>query len=129
MVVADRERATLAGIEILGEGGNAVDAAVAAAFVMGVVEPVTSGIGGVACMVVRTKDGHLTVIDGSTTAPQGARPDMFELLDTGERLGMYGWPATRGNENNVGFRSLGVPGMVACLLDALERYGSLPRER
>lgn len=129
MIVADRERATLAGLEILAEGGNAVDAAVCAAFVMGVVEPVTSGIGGVACMVIRTKDGHLTVIDGSTTAPLGARPDMFDVLDTGERLGMYGWPATRGNENNVGYRSLGVPGMVACLLDALERYGSLGRER
>lgn len=127
MVVADRERATLAGLAILRDGGNAVDAAVAAAFVMGVVEPVTSGIGGVACMVVRTKDGHLTVVDGSTTAPQGARPDMFEVLDTGERLGMYGWPATRDNANNVGYRSLGVPGMVACLLDAHERYGRLPR--
>ncbi len=129
MVVADRERATLAGLEILREGGNAVDAAVAAAFVMGVVEPVTSGLGGVAAMVVRTKDGHLTVIDGSTAAPQGARPDMFEVLDTGERLGMYGWPATRDNANNVGYRSLGVPGMVGCLLDALDRYGTLPRAR
>ncbi|HEX4744812.1 MAG TPA: gamma-glutamyltransferase [Candidatus Limnocylindria bacterium] len=129
MVVADRERATLAGLDILAEGGNAVDAAVCAAFVMGVVEPVTSGIGGVASMVIRTKDGHLTVVDGSTTAPQGARPDMFEVLDTGERLGMYGWPATRDNANNVGYRSLGVPGMVACLLDALDRYGTLPRDR
>ncbi len=129
MVVADRERATLAGLEVLREGGNAVDAAVAAAFVMGVVEPVTSGIGGVACMVLRTKDGHLTVIDGSTTAPQGARANMFDVLDTGERLGMYGWPATRDNANNVGYRSLGVPGMVACLLDAHDRYGTLPRAR
>ena len=129
MVVADRERATLAGLEILREGGNAIDAAVAAAFVMGVVEPVTSGLGGVACLVLRTKDGHLTVVDGSTAAPQGARPDMFDVLDMGERLGMYGWPATRDNANNVGYRSLGVPGMVACLLDAQGRYGTLPRAR
>jgi len=129
MVVADQARAAQAGLEILNDGGNAIDAAVATAFVMGVVEPFTSGLGGVACLVLRTGDGKATVIDGSTTAPQAAREDMFELLDTGERLGMYGWPATRDNANNVGYRSLGVPGMVACLLLALERYGTLPRER
>ena len=129
MVVADQARAAQAGLEILNEGGNAIDAAVATAFVMGVVEPFTSGLGGVACLVLRTADGSATVIDGSTTAPDAAREDMFELLDTGERLGMYGWPATRDNANNVGYRSLGVPGMVACLLLALERYGTLPRER
>lgn len=129
MVVADQARAAQAGLEILNEGGNAVDAAVATAFVMGVVEPFTSGLGGVACLVLRTADGAAAVVDGSTTAPDAAREDMFELLDTGERLGMYGWPATRDNANNVGYRSLGVPGMVACLLLALERYGTLSRER
>lgn len=129
MIVADQARAAQAGADVLREGGNAVDAAVTAAFVMGVVEPFTSGLGGVACLVLRTPEGKVTVIDGSTTAPQGAHEDMYELLDTGERLGMYGWPAARGNENNVGYRSLGVPGMVSCLLLALERYGTLPRER
>lgn len=129
MVVADQGRAAEAGLAILRDGGNAIDAAVATAFVMGVVEPLTSGLGGVACLVLRTKDGRCAVVDGSATAPLGAREDMFELLGSGERLGMYGWPATRDNANNVGHRSLGVPGMVACLLHALERYGTLPRAR
>ncbi|MBA2370603.1 MAG: gamma-glutamyltransferase [Chloroflexi bacterium] len=129
MVVADQAVAAGAGLAVLRDGGNAVDAAVAIAFVMGVVEPFTSGLGGVACMVLRRGDGFATVIDGSTTAPRAAREDMFGVLATGERLGMYGWPATRDNANNVGYRSLGIPGMVGCLLLALERYGSLSRGR
>ena len=129
MVVADQASAARAGLEILRQGGNAIDAAVATAFVMGVVEPFTSGLGGVACLVQRHPDGSASVIDGSSCAPQGAHEDMFEILGTGERLGMYGWPAARDNANNVGYRSLGVPGMVACLLLALERHGTLPRER
>ncbi len=125
MVVADDERAAEAGAAMLRRGGNAIDAAVAAAFVMGVVEPLTSGPGGVAAMVLH-QAGKTVVIDGSGVAPRGAAPDMFELLPSGS-AGMYGWPATRGNEHNEGARSIGVPGMVACVLQAQERYGALDR--
>ncbi|MGH2451857.1 MAG: gamma-glutamyltransferase, partial [Candidatus Limnocylindria bacterium] len=76
MVTADHPAAADAGLAVLREGGNAVDAAVTAAFVMGVAEPFTSGIGGVACMVIRLPDGRSTVIDGSGLAPRSARPDM-----------------------------------------------------
>lgn len=129
MVTADQPAAAEAGLAMLREGGNAVDAAVAAAFAMGVLEPFTSGVGGVVCMVVRFPDGRATVIDGSTTAPLAAREDMFALAREGERAGMYGWRATTGNENNVGYRSLGVPGMVGALALALEHYGTLPLRR
>lgn len=125
MVATDHPLATEAGLAMLREGGNAVDAAVAAAFVMGVVEPFTSGAGGVASMVVSFADrGSAVVIDGSTTAPRAAREDMYELLPGGT-AGMYGWPATRGNEHHLGYRSVAAPGAAACLCHAVERYGRL----
>ncbi len=127
MVTADNPLAAEAGLEILKAGGNAVDAAVAAAFAVGVAEPFTSGIGGVAAMVIRRADGRTTVVDGSATAPQSSREDMYELLPGGERIGMYGWPATKDNASNVGYRAVGVPGTVACLCLALERHGTMDR--
>ncbi len=126
MVIADDPRAAEAGAQMLRAGGNAVDAAVSAAFVMAVVEPLTSGVGGVAAVIVHEPGGRTVVIDGSGVAPRAARADMFELLPSGS-AGMYGWPATKGNEQNEGSRSVGVPGMVACLCRALERFGRLDR--
>lgn len=129
MVATDHPLATEAGVAMLRAGGNAVDAAVAAAFVMGVVEPFSSGVGGVAAAVIARADGRdAIVVDGGSVAPAAARPDMYELLPQGE-AGMYSWPATRGNEHNFGYRSIGVPGAVACLCHALERYGRLDRRR
>ena len=93
MVTAEHHLAAEAGVEMLHDGGNAVDAAVAAAFVMGVVEPFTSGIGGIAGLVIRRADGAVASIEGSTRAPLGARPDMFELVGGDARAGIYLWPA------------------------------------
>lgn len=129
MVTTDRPEATAAALEVLREGGNAVDAAVTAAFVMGVAEPALSGIGGVAVMVIRLQDGRETVIDGSGLAPRAATPDMFRLAESTGVKGMYGWPAVEGDANNVGYRSVGVPGMVAAMELALERYGTIGLER
>ncbi|MEK7863947.1 MAG: gamma-glutamyltransferase, partial [Chloroflexota bacterium] len=129
MVTAEHPLAAEAGIEVLRDGGNAVDAAVAMAFVMGVVEPFTSGIGGIAGLVIRKADGTATSIDGGTRAPQAARPDMFELQGGGARSGMYAWPAVKDSANIEGPLSVGVMGQPAALCRALERYGSLPRER
>jgi gamma-glutamyltranspeptidase/glutathione hydrolase len=127
MVVADDPRAAEAGAAILRAGGNAVDAAVAAALVMGVVEPWTSGVGGVAALLVYLpRERRTVVVDGSGLAPRRARADMFELLEAGN-AGMYRWPATRDNEQHEGPRSIGVPGAVACFCHALERYGRIGR--
>jgi gamma-glutamyltranspeptidase / glutathione hydrolase len=129
MVTAEHHLAAEAGIEMLRDGGNAVDAAVAAAFVMGVVEPFTSGIGGIAGLVIRRADGSVVSIEGPTRAPLGARADMFELMGDGSRAGMYLWPAVKGGANVDGATSVTVPGQAAALCLALERYGSLPRAR
>jgi gamma-glutamyltranspeptidase/glutathione hydrolase len=129
MVTAEHHLAADAGIAVLRDGGNAVDAAVAAAFVMGVVEPFTSGIGGIAGLVIRFPDGRTTSIEGGTRAPKAARPDMFDLVGGGARAGMYAWPAVKDNANIEGPLSVGVPGQPAALLCAHERYGCLPRAR
>lgn len=129
MVTTDRPEATAAALEVLREGGNAVDAAVTAAFVMGVADPALSGVGGVAVMVIRLPDGTETVIDGGGLAPRAATPDMFPLAAATGVKGMYGWPAVEGDANNVGYRSVGVPGMVAAMELALERYGTIGLER
>jgi gamma-glutamyltranspeptidase/glutathione hydrolase len=129
MVTAEHHLAAEAGVEMLRDGGNAIDAAVAAAFVMGVVEPFTSGIGGIAGLVIRLADGTVASIEGSTRAPLGARPDMFELVGGDARAGMYMWPAVTGGANIEGATSATVPGQAAALCLALDRYGSLPRAR
>ena len=126
MITAEHPLAAEAGARILREGGNAVDAAVAAAFAMGVVEPTTSGLGGVAWCVIRQPDGTITTLDGSGGAPIRARPDLYEL-ESGGSAGMYGWPMTKGNAQNYGYRSVGQMGALGCLCHALERYGSMDR--
>ncbi len=129
MVATDHPAATDAALDVLREGGNAVDAAVTAAFAMAVAEPALSGIGGVAVMVIRFPDGRETVIDGSGLAPRAATADMFAPAMVGAVKGMYGWPAVAGDANNVGYRSVGVPGMVAAMALALERYGTIDLAR
>ena len=129
MVTAEHHLAAEAGVQVMRDGGNAVDAAVAAAFVMGVVEPFTSGLGGIAGLVIRKADGSVASIDGGTRAPKAARPDMFTLLGGGARSGMYAWPAVKDNANIEGPLSVGVMGQPAALCLALERYGKLPRSR
>ncbi len=130
MVASMHPLASAAGLEMLRAGGNAVDAAVATAFASGVVEPFMSGLGGAACLVFhRASDGTTTVVDGSGVAPAAAREDMYELAAPSQRAGLYGWRATRGDAQNIGYRAVCVPGMPAALLLALERFGTIDRRR
>ncbi|MBI2773843.1 MAG: gamma-glutamyltransferase family protein [Chloroflexi bacterium] len=129
MVTADHPAAADAALQVLKEGGNAIDAAVTAAYVMGVAEPGLSGIGGVAVMVIRLPDGRETVIDGSGIAPRAAKAEMFKTARGSDVKGMYGWPAVAGDANNVGYLSAGVPGMVAATALALQRYGTISLAR
>ncbi|HET6319903.1 MAG TPA: gamma-glutamyltransferase, partial [Chloroflexota bacterium] len=124
MVTAMHPLATAAGLEILKMGGNAVDAAVATAFAIGVVEPAMSGVGGVAAMVIYSHaSGRAIVVDGSSMAPAAAREDMFDLAPEGSVGGIYSWRGTVGDAQNTGYRAPVVPGQPACLLAAHERYG------
>ncbi len=114
-----------AGIAILNAGGNAIDAAVATAFAMSVAEPSANGIGGGGFLVgwlasvQRAFAIEFPMISGS-----GATEDMFPL-SKGVDAGLFGWPSTVGNANVLGYKSIAVPGTVAGLALALERYGSM----
>jgi gamma-glutamyltranspeptidase / glutathione hydrolase len=116
MVVSAHVDASEAGVEILQQGGNAIDAAVATGFALAVVYPVAGNVGGGGFMVIRLANGMSTSIDYRETAPSGATRDMF-LDEGGEfvpRLSQRGHLAS------------GVPGAVAGMLLAHERYGVLP---
>ena len=126
MVAAMQPEAAEAGAEMLRRGGNAIDAAVATALAVGVVEPFMSGLGGIAFMTYRdAATGQTIGLDGSTVLPQAIRPDMFEVLPTGTS-GMYGWRATKDDAANSGWLTPGVPGMPALIGEAHRRYGRLP---
>jgi len=109
--------ATKVGLQILKQGGNAVDAAVAVGFAMAVTYPQAGNLGGGGFMMVYLADKKQTIaLDYREMAPAAAHRDMF--LDS------------KGNVDNMKARfshlSSGVPGTVAGLVDALEKYGTLP---
>lgn len=116
MVVSAHELASKVGIEILQKGGNSVDAAVAVGFALAVVYPQAGNIGGGGFMVIHFPDGKNTTIDYREKAPLKAHRDMY-LDENGNFLIEL---------SSKGILSSGVPGSVAGLLYALEKYGSMP---
>jgi gamma-glutamyltranspeptidase/glutathione hydrolase len=127
MVTAD-PLAAEAGAAILREGGNALDAALATAFALGVVSPIGSGLGGIAGLVV-WRDGEVASFDGATCAPLAARENMFALVGGDARSGMYGWPAVKDDANVEGPLSATVPGALVAYELAHRRFGKLPWAR
>src|SRR5437763_6845554 len=115
MVVTDEEFGSQAGAEILKHGGNAVDAAVATAFALAVVEPAAGNIGGGGFMLIRLADGKTTFLDYRETAPGKATRDMYIGKD-----GKLDEAASV-----IGYRSVAVPGTVAGLELALKTYGTM----
>jgi gamma-glutamyltranspeptidase/glutathione hydrolase len=115
-----------AGVRMLEEGGNAVDAVVAAAFTGQVVEPANCGVGGyghMALFVAETR--QLVSVDHNVRAAAAAGPEMFEV-DPSQPSTYYGWPRTVGRQNESGAISVAVPGAVSGLCAAHERWGTLP---
>lgn len=125
-VTAMTRPAARAGAGILAAGGNAADAAVAAALVAGVVEPAMSGLGGAAYAVVFDPgSGRTTALEGGVRCPGRATGTMFEPL-VGVGGGLYGFPPTRGDRAETGALSISVPTAPAVLARLHERFGSLP---
>jgi gamma-glutamyltranspeptidase/glutathione hydrolase len=121
MVTTNHPLASAAGAEMLAAGGNAIDAAVAALFTLTVVEPMMVGIFGGGMAHIRLADGRHTVIDGLSTAPLAATPDMYRpISDT-----MPDYMETEGRENAVGPKAVAAPGTLKGWCEALERYGTL----
>ena len=118
-LVSGPRQAADVGMKILRGGGNAIDAAVATALAAGVIAPAAAGIGGYGGhLVIALKDRRkIAAIDFNSTAPRAARPDMFQRAVTGgvpERVNERGWLAA------------GVPGILAGLQLALDKYGTKP---
>jgi gamma-glutamyltranspeptidase / glutathione hydrolase len=117
-VAAANPLAVDAGIEILKQGGKAVDAAVAVQAMLGLVEPQSSGVaGGAFLMYYDAHTGKVTAFDGREKAPAGAHPDMF--------LDEHGKPLSYVEAVRSG-RSTGVPGVIAMLWSAHRKFGARP---
>jgi gamma-glutamyltranspeptidase/glutathione hydrolase len=125
LVTAGKREAAEAGVQMLQQGGNAIDAAVAAGWAIGVVEPWMNGVGGSGAMVIH-HDGAQLAIEFGVRAPRAARPEMYVLDPTPGAVGSFGWPAVTARANEVGHLSVGVPGLVAGLCLAHQRFGRLP---
>ena len=117
MVVCDAPLASAVGAEILRNGGNAVDAAVAVGFALAVVYPEAGNIGGGGFAMVRMADGRTASVDYREMAPARATRDMY-VDSTGKVT----------EASVIGPLSVGVPGAVAGLLATHERFGSLTRQ-
>jgi len=107
------------GVEILRQGGNAIDAAVAVGFALAVTYPSAGNIGGGGFMVLRLADGQVLTQDHREKAPLTASTDMFLDAngDVDRELSLFSLQAS------------GVPGSVAGMLDALEKHGTMTREQ
>ena len=115
VVSSGKYEASKAGLEIIEAGGNAVDAAVATGFALCVVEPNATGIAGGGVMLIRNEKGELSYIDFRETAPAAANKYMWNLDSKGKVIG---------GENKDGGKSVAIPGQVAGLIYAFEKYGS-----
>jgi gamma-glutamyltranspeptidase/glutathione hydrolase len=114
MVVTQEPIATDVGVEILKQGGNAVDAAVAVGFALAATYPFAGNIGGGGFMLIRLADGRTSFMDFREKAPASASRDMY--------LDAVGNPT---KESIEGWRSSGVPGTVRGLALAHQKYGKL----
>lgn len=115
-VAADHELASQAGVEILSQGGNAVDAAIAAALALGVVQPAGSGLGGGGFLLIRTSSGQIAAIDFREVAPKLATRDMFIDASSGKEVP---------ERSRWGGLASGVPGEAAGFAKALSEFGTM----
>jgi len=117
-VASGNERASKAGIEILKKGGNAIDAAVAVGFVLGVCAPNTSGIGGGGFLLARINQKDI-FIDFREISSKNAHKDMWDVDINGK---------IKNKQNSIGGKSVCVPGELHGLNTALEKFGTMRLE-
>ncbi|SDI40375.1 gamma-glutamyltransferase [Propionivibrio dicarboxylicus] len=117
MVVSEQRLASAVGVDILRQGGNAIDAAVAVGYALAVVHPCCGNLGGGGFMTLRLADGRTTFLDFREKAPAAAASDMY--LDADGKV--------LRNASLDGYRAAAVPGSVLGLDTAWRRYGRLSR--
>src|SRR5450631_2782860 len=117
MVVTAHQLASRVGVDILKEGGNAVDAAVAVGYALAVVYPAAGNLGGGGFMTIQLSDGRKTFLDFRETAPKGATANMYLDKDGNVIKGL----------STKGHLAVGVPGSVSGMEYAREKYGTMKR--
>ncbi|WP_298268654.1 gamma-glutamyltransferase [uncultured Bradyrhizobium sp.] len=117
MVVSAQHLATQVGVEVLKRGGNAVDAAVAVGYALAVAYPAAGNLGGGGFMTIELADGRKTFLDFRETAPKGATANMYLDKDGNVIKGL----------STKGHLAVGVPGSVAGMEYAREKYGTMKR--
>lgn len=121
IVSSGKYEASKIGKTIMEQGGNAVDAAVAVGFALGLVEPNATGLGGGGFMTIRdAATGDVKFVNFRECAPAAATPDMWQVNAEGKVIG---------RQNYIGGKAVGVPGYVAGMLYALENYGTMTAEQ
>jgi gamma-glutamyltranspeptidase/glutathione hydrolase len=120
VVATGKFEASKVGVEIILAGGNAIDAAVAIGFALGVCEPQSSGLGGGGFMMIHSAQGETTFIDFREVAPAASTVEMWPVGEDGKVIN---------NVKREGGLSIGVPGEVKGLLYALDTYGTMTREQ
>lgn len=126
VVAAQHKRAAQVGAAILEAGGDAVDAAVATSFALGVVEPWMSGIAAGGCMLVwRAGEAKPVVVDYGMRSPAQLAPADYPIVG-GEAPDLFAWPRVKDDRNVQGATAVAVPGVIAGMALAHERFGRLP---
>jgi gamma-glutamyltranspeptidase/glutathione hydrolase len=115
MVATVHPIATDAGVAVMRDGGNAIDGAIAAALMLGVVDGHNSGIGGGCFLLLRLADGRIVAMDGRETAPQRAERDMYVRDGKAQR-----------ELSQTGALAVGTPGALAAYALATEKFGRRP---
>jgi len=125
IVAAQHRRAAEVGARVLARGGNAVDAAIATSFALGVLEPWMSGPGGGGAMVVRMAgEDRVSVVDFAMRAPAALDPADYPL-DGGLSTGLFPWPTVVEDRNARGATAIAVPGLVDGMGVARDAFGSM----
>jgi gamma-glutamyltranspeptidase/glutathione hydrolase len=123
MLVCPEPPAAQAGGAILAQGGNAADAAIAAAFAQGVANPLLCGLSGTAILLHRAPDGRTTVLNGECATGSGPVPPAW-IATLGGRAELIGRYIVGDDDNQIGPPSVMVPGFVACCWALFQRFGS-----
>jgi len=124
LVASQHYAASAVGARVLADGGNAVDAAVATGLAIGCVEPWMSGIGGGGYMLIAPAGGEsVHTVEFPMIAPQALDPADYPMVE-GASGDLFGWPGVLDDRNVHGFHAIAVPGHVAGMALALDRFGS-----
>ena len=127
VVAAQHRRAAEVGAAVLAAGGDAVDAAVATSFAIGVVEPWMSGPAAGGCMTLwRAGESRAHVIDYGMRSPGALDPANYPLSGDGRTADLFPWPAVVNDRNVQGATAVAVPGVVAGMALAHQHFGRMP---